>query len=80
MRKKTRFQTEEKKETHAYFHKAYALNDGRFGEREVKTFYIPNKFKQHCHHRTDLRLYGEWAHAYLMLIWYKAACLERGKY
>ena len=48
IRKKTRFQTEEKKETHAYFHKAYALNDGRFGEREVKTFYVPNKFKQHC--------------------------------
>ena len=30
--------TEEKKENHAYFHKAYGLNEGRFREREVKRF------------------------------------------
>ena len=32
--------TEEKKENHAYFHKAYGLNEGQFREREVKRFYI----------------------------------------
>ena len=73
--------TEEKKENHAYFHKAYGLNEGQFREREVKRFYIKKKWiKQHCHYFTDLRLYGEWAHACSMLIWYKAACLQRGKY